>query len=228
MTPLERHCRLLLRAYPAWYRRKRAREMLGTLLEASPPGRKWPSLRDARALVIGGLRVRGWIWYLSTLWAGIGAAGAGYIFFLSTHVPAIPAYSRIPSWDGEPAVIIAAGELAAAAWLVLTIPVLATGLIRLRGWTLMSQAWAGAWTAGVALMVVVANWQTHAPATYACSTGEGCTISGYSHAVVSWPELAICAAWLALGAAMTRILARPPHGWNLSGTSSRSSRKASP
>ena len=38
MSPLERHCRWLLRAYPAWYRRDRAEEMLGTLLEASPPG----------------------------------------------------------------------------------------------------------------------------------------------------------------------------------------------
>ena len=50
MTRLERHCRWLLRAYPAWYRRKRAEEMLGTLLEASPPGRNWPSFRDARTL----------------------------------------------------------------------------------------------------------------------------------------------------------------------------------
>lgn len=56
--PLERRCRLLLRAYPAWYRRERAAEMLGTLLEASPPGRRWPSLRDARALVMRSGRVR--------------------------------------------------------------------------------------------------------------------------------------------------------------------------
>jgi hypothetical protein len=50
---------LLLRAYPGWYRRERAEEMLGTLLEASPPGRSWPSFRDTRGLIIGGLRVRG-------------------------------------------------------------------------------------------------------------------------------------------------------------------------
>ena len=36
MTPLERRCRWLLRAYPAWYRHDRAGEMLGTLLEAGP------------------------------------------------------------------------------------------------------------------------------------------------------------------------------------------------
>jgi hypothetical protein len=58
MTRLARCYRLLLRAYPAWYRRERGEEMLGTLLEASPPGRRWPSLRDARALIMGGFRVR--------------------------------------------------------------------------------------------------------------------------------------------------------------------------
>jgi hypothetical protein len=53
VTPLERRCRWLLLAYPACYRRERAGEMLGTLLEASAPGRRWPSFRDARALVAG-------------------------------------------------------------------------------------------------------------------------------------------------------------------------------
>lgn len=132
MTALERHCGWLLRAYPAWYRRERTGEMLDTLLEATRPSRRWPSFRDARALLIGGLRVRGWAWFLSILWAGTGAAGAAYIFVLSTHLPAIPTYSRIPCWVGEPGVMIAAGELGAAAWLVLAIPVLVTGLIRLQ------------------------------------------------------------------------------------------------
>lgn len=58
MTPLERRNRWLLRAYPGWYRRERGEEMLATLLEASRPGRSRPSLRDARALIMGGLRVR--------------------------------------------------------------------------------------------------------------------------------------------------------------------------
>ncbi len=58
MTSLERRYRWLLRAYPAWYRQDRGTEMLGTLLEDSPEDRKWPSLRDARALIMGGLRVR--------------------------------------------------------------------------------------------------------------------------------------------------------------------------
>ena len=58
MSPLERRCRTLLRAYPRWYRRVRGEEMLATLLESSQPGRSWPSARDSRALVMGGLRVR--------------------------------------------------------------------------------------------------------------------------------------------------------------------------
>ena len=76
MTPLERRCRWLLRAYPAWYRGRRGEEMLGTLLEASPPGGRWPSSRDARALITGGLRVRGWTWSLSMLWVVAGTVGS--------------------------------------------------------------------------------------------------------------------------------------------------------
>ena len=58
MSPLERRCRSLLRAYPRWYRRQRGDEMLATLLEASQLGQRWPSARDTRALIVGGLRVR--------------------------------------------------------------------------------------------------------------------------------------------------------------------------
>jgi hypothetical protein len=58
MTRLERHCRRLLRAYPATYRRERGEEIIGTLLEATPEGRDWPRPRDMRALAIGGLRAR--------------------------------------------------------------------------------------------------------------------------------------------------------------------------
>jgi hypothetical protein len=209
VSALERRYRWLLRAYPAWYRRERAAEMLGTLLEASPPARRWPSFREAEALVIGGLRVRGLlVSCLSMLWAGLGAAGAGYVFILSTHRPAIPTYSRIPCWVGEPGVIIAAGEAGAAAWLLLTIPVLVAGLVRLRGSESWVWAWAAAWVGGCALMFPVANWQPAAPAVSACTTNQGCALAGYRHAVVSWGELTVFAAWLALGAALTLILAK--------------------
>jgi hypothetical protein len=57
MTPIEQRYQRLLRAYPGWYREQRGGEMLGTLMEAAP-ARRWPSVRDTRALVLGGLRVR--------------------------------------------------------------------------------------------------------------------------------------------------------------------------
>lgn len=58
MSPLERHCRLLLRAYPAAYMEVRGEEIIGTLLEATPPERSWPRPRDIRALMFGGLQAR--------------------------------------------------------------------------------------------------------------------------------------------------------------------------
>src|SRR5215469_4706456 len=58
MSTLERHCQLLLRAYPAAYRESRGEEIIGTLLEATPRGRSWPMPRDVRCLIAGGLRAR--------------------------------------------------------------------------------------------------------------------------------------------------------------------------
>jgi hypothetical protein len=58
VTRLERRARLLLRAYPPDYRADRAEEMLGTLLEAARPGQEWPSVRDARSFLRGGVAAR--------------------------------------------------------------------------------------------------------------------------------------------------------------------------
>jgi hypothetical protein len=58
MSKLERRCRMLLRAYPAAYRSERGEEIIGTLLEATPPGRAWPRSRDLRSLLAGSLRAR--------------------------------------------------------------------------------------------------------------------------------------------------------------------------
>jgi hypothetical protein len=55
---LERRARRLLRAYPPGYRAHRGEEILGTLLEATPPGRGWPQPRDAASVLTGGLRAR--------------------------------------------------------------------------------------------------------------------------------------------------------------------------
>jgi hypothetical protein len=211
MTPLERHSGWLLRAYPAWYRRERAGEMLDTLLAASPPGRRWPSFRDTRALVIGGLRVRGLLLLcLSILWAGLGALGAGYNFTLSAHVPEA-SWMWIQPWVGESSVTYAAAHLGAMAWVLLTIPVLVAGLVRTsRANSDLMAAWALLWVAGIALMIQVASWQPSARAVISgnCWRGSGCMLVGYKHAVTSWRELAVFAAWLALGATMTWMVAR--------------------
>lgn len=55
---LERHIRLLPRAYPPGYRADRGEEMLGTLLETTPDGQNWPLARDSWSLLAGGLRAR--------------------------------------------------------------------------------------------------------------------------------------------------------------------------
>ncbi|SIN22367.1 hypothetical protein [Micromonospora cremea] len=57
MTVLERRYRWLLRAYPRAYQQYRADEMLETLL-ATAGQRRRPDLREAAALVVGGLRAR--------------------------------------------------------------------------------------------------------------------------------------------------------------------------
>jgi hypothetical protein len=201
VTPLERHCGWLLRAYPAWYRRKRAGEMLGTLLEASPPGAKWPSGRDTRALVIGGLRVRGWTWLLSMLWVVIGASGAIYATVAFSH----PGWGEgliVPpniQWPGEPQVIIDVGVIAEVVWGLLSGPLLVAGFVRLRGWRphnwLRAAGWAGSWVAGLALMNQAADW----------AAAELNSTSG----ILSAGEMAICAGWLMLGALITWILAAP-------------------
>jgi hypothetical protein len=55
---LERRYRILLRAYPADYRRERADEIVGTLMSTADDHRRWPSLGDAVDLGSNGLRTR--------------------------------------------------------------------------------------------------------------------------------------------------------------------------
>ena len=57
-TRLERRARALLRAYPAEYRHGRAEEIIGTLLEVAPPGRSFPTAREAWSLIAGGRHAR--------------------------------------------------------------------------------------------------------------------------------------------------------------------------
>ena len=110
------------------------------------------------------------------------------------------------------------GALAAAAWVLLAVPLLLAGFVRFRGWRrrnwLRTAAWAGAWVAGIALMVLVAVVGAYGADVPGLGWGE--------------LELPIFAAWLALGAVMTSVLAKPPtHERDLPETSNRSSRQAS-
>ncbi len=47
-----------MRAYPSAYRAGRAEEIIGTLLEATPPGRNWPLAYEVASVIGGGLRAR--------------------------------------------------------------------------------------------------------------------------------------------------------------------------
>jgi hypothetical protein len=96
--------------------------MLGTLLEASRPGRNWPSVRDARALVAGGLRVRGWTWSLSMLWVAAGTVITGYIFYTTTpnYASADIAGTGLIGFNAGPAAVQIVAVLALAAWVALS------------------------------------------------------------------------------------------------------------
>ena len=189
---------------------------------AGAPGRRWPSFRDARAWILGGLRTRGWVWRLSMLWVVIGAGGAGYALVCTiygcTTNQCVNDEFWFPLYNGEPAVISAVAALAATAWILLAVPLLLAGFVRLRGWRPRNwprtAAWAGAWVAGWALVVLVA-----------VVGAFGADVPG-----LGWGELElpIFAAWLALGALMTSVLARPPaREPDLPQTSDSSSRQAS-
>lgn len=158
-----------------------------------------PSVLAGRALVIGGLRVRGWTWPLSMLWVVIGAGGAIYATVTFSHVGYGQGVIWMVQWPGEPQVVIDVAVVALPVWVLLSVPVLVAGFVRLRGWGprnwLRVAGWAGSWVAGLVLMNQTADW---------AAAGEGGT-----RGVLSVGELAICATWLALGAVMTWILSGP-------------------
>jgi hypothetical protein len=72
---LSRRYRRLLHAYPADYRDSRGEEIIGLLLDAARPGRRWPTPAEAADLLFGGLRRRmGWSPF-GAVSAGLSAAG---------------------------------------------------------------------------------------------------------------------------------------------------------
>ncbi len=189
---------------------------------ASAPGRRLPSFGDARALIRGKLRARGWVWWLSMLWVVMGAGGTGYAFVCTivgcTTNQCTNDEFLFPLYNGEPWVIAAVGSLAETAWPLLAVLLLVAGFVRLRGWRrrnwLRAIAWAGAWVASFVLMglIVVAGW--------AWANGSG-------GPDVAWGELPVFAAWLALGAVVSQILSTPANSRDAPEISDRSSRQAS-
>lgn len=55
---LERRYRLLMRSYPRTWLDERGEELIGTLMEISEPGQRWPKRREASSLLLSGIRVR--------------------------------------------------------------------------------------------------------------------------------------------------------------------------
>jgi hypothetical protein len=152
---------------------------------------------------------------LSMLWVVAGAVTTGYDFYITTKPYTWADVSLgIEGWSTDPWVVQVAVVLATAALVVLPIPVLIAGFVRLRAWRrrnwFRAAAWAGAWIAGFALIYPGGIWGNY-PANCPVIGGPGnCPAIG-SPSVVSWGELAICVAWLVLGAVMTSILAGPAH-----------------
>ncbi|GHJ44726.1 hypothetical protein Cs7R123_20680 [Catellatospora sp. TT07R-123] len=116
--PLERRYRTLLRAYPRWWREERGAELLATLLDAAPPGRRRPTAADAADLLRNGARCRLGLSTDDGLDEGLGTAApvalalaAGVSAFLWWRIEGSPAT------PGRPATL---GPLAYAAWLVAT------------------------------------------------------------------------------------------------------------
>ena len=153
---------------------------------------------------------------LSMVWVVIGTGGAIYGTVALTHVGVGEGFRLMLQWPGEPQLIIDVGVIAEVAWLLLSVPLLVTGFVRLRGWRprnwLRVVGWVGSWVAGLALMAQSAEWAV--------------ARVGATRGVLSVGEMAICAAWLALGAVMTLILDRPANGRDLFEISSRLSTKA--
>jgi hypothetical protein len=153
-----------------------------------------------RALILGTLRGHGWVWRLAMLWVVLGAGGALYGFVGAAVGCTTNLCTDEEFWflllNGEPGVIADVSALAAVVWVLLAVPLLVAGFVRLRGWRprnwRRTAAWAGAWIAGCALMILVAvvgAWGSH-------------------FLSVRWGalELPIFTAWLALGAVINHVL----------------------
>ena len=118
---LERRYRRLLWAYPHDYRRGRGDEILATLLDMSESGRRWPALREAVSLVVGGLvaRIRANRERpLRAVWLGGLRVGALILFTMTVATVGAQAGFTLTNMDSEPPVETIAFVLALMAALI--------------------------------------------------------------------------------------------------------------
>jgi hypothetical protein len=122
LSPVERHCRRLLLAYPAAYRAQRGEELIATMLDAAPPGRR-PTLADQLDVVAAGLRRR-----LGTV--RIAGLDAGLLRAAPVALALAAGISAFLCWRVEPAVaggtrlfgvFRTLGPIAYACWVLATI-----------------------------------------------------------------------------------------------------------
>ena len=192
-SQLERRARRLLRAYPPGYRAHRGEEILGTLLEATPPGRGWPQPRDVATVLAGGLRARRktnlrLAEAVSLRQAGI-LAIALYLCGLLNHELGL---LRFPGWSVDP---VGLGGRALLPCVPLAVTV------------------AAAWSRRPRLVAVSAAVATAALAYVAFDSlslpgghGGGAVESALSALIV--PVLSLMALTL-----LTRSVQRPPRSW---------------
>ncbi|WP_406072884.1 hypothetical protein [Micromonospora sp. NBC_01638] len=155
MTELERRYRWLLRAYPRAYRQYRADEMLETLLATTEDERRRPKLREAAALVVGGLRARTGVDRLGS------RSALGYSA-LRLSALSLLMYG-MTLWAGGPiaylVTMLSEGPYNVGAWWFIVIPALLTIALFAAAWGSYRLAFAAAILTVVA-QHLSANWWT--------------------------------------------------------------------
>jgi hypothetical protein len=147
-------------------------------------------------------------WGLTVLWAGLGVAAAAFDLIYALRVPVD--LSRGPTWVGESAGADWTAVSGVLAWVLLTIPVLIVGCIRLgrAGRAKTTAAWVAAWLAEVVLTIADVASQPPSPETWACGKDQACDLSWGRYVSVTGGRLVIFAIQLALFLAIASVLAR--------------------
>jgi hypothetical protein len=159
------------------------------------------------------MSVRGRVaWGLTVLWAGLGVAGAAFDMAYALRVP--EDLSRGPAWVGESTVAYLTALFGVLAWVLLAIPVLIVGCVRLgrAGRTEAAGLWVAAWLAEVFFTIADVASQPPGPETWACGKDQACDLSWGRYVSATGGQLVIFAIQLALLFAIASVLARGTAG----------------